>query len=213
MRALVCISMLAMAVFACVCLAAPQPSIVPGPGMWMVNATFTHPQQIVLQRSSSGRPIRFWYTILTLANKTGQDVDFYPECDLMTDTFQIIPAGKEVPAVVFEQIKNRHQDKYPFLESLENTSNKILQGEDNTKDIAVVWHDFDAKAGNIKIFIAGLSNETVAIDHPVAKDKRTGKPVKVYLRRTLELSYDLTSDPAMRSEANLTYKDKRWIMR
>jgi len=213
MKGFICISLLAVAVLASVCLAAPQPAIVPGPGLWMVNATFIHPQQIVLQRSGAGKPIRFWYVILTLTNKTGRDIDFYPKCDLMTDTFQIIPAGKNVPPVVFERIKKRHQDRYSFLELLENTSNKILQGEDNTKDIAVIWHDFDAKAGNIKLFIAGLSNETVAIDHPVAKDKLTGEPVKVYLRKTLELSYDLRSDPALRSGANLAYKGNRWVMR
>jgi hypothetical protein len=213
MKGLVCTSLLAALVLTCLCLAAPQPSIVPGPGIWMVNTAFTHPQQIMLRRSGSGKPIRYWYMILTLTNKTGRDIDFYPKCDLMTDTFQIIPACKDVPAVVFEQVKKRHQDSYQFLESLENTSNKLLQGEDNAKDIAVIWHDFDAKAGNIKIFIAGLSNETVVIDHPVAKDKLTGKPVKVYLRRTLELSYDLGSDPAFRSGSNLAYKDKRWVMR
>ncbi len=213
MRGSIRISLLAIAVTACSCLAAPEPSIVPGPGMWMLNTAFSHPQQIVLKTSGTGRPIRFWYVILTVTNKTGQDVDFYPKSDLMTDTFQIIPAGKTVPAVVFEQIKRRHQSRYKFLESLEQTSNKILQGEDNTKDIAIVWHDFDANASSIKMFIAGLSNETVAIDHPVAKDKITGEPVKVYLRRTLELSYDLKGDPALPSGANLAYKDKRWIMR
>jgi len=64
----------------------------------------------------------------------------------MTDTFEITPAGKGTPASVFEQIKKRHQRKFPFLESLENAGNKILQGEDNTKDIAIIWPDFDAKA-------------------------------------------------------------------
>ncbi len=212
MRGLVSINVLAAAVLTSVCLAAPEPAIVPGPGMWMINTMFTHPQQIVL-KTSAGKPIRFWYMLLTLTNKTGRDIDFYPKCDLMTDTFQVIPAYKDVPEVIFEQVKKRHQDRYPFLESLENTSNKLLQGEDNAKDIAVIWHDFDAKANNIKIFIAGLSNETVVVDHPVARDERTGEPVKVYLRKTLELSYDLASDPALRSGADLDYKDKRWVMR
>jgi hypothetical protein len=212
MRGLIFINMLAAAVLTCVCLAAPQPSVVPDPDIWMINTMFTHPQQIVL-KTNAGKPIRFWYMILTLTNKTGRDVDFYPKCDLMTDTFQIIPAYKDVPEVVFELVKKRHQDRYQFLESLEKTSNKLLQGEDNARDVAVIWHDFDAKAGNIKIFVAGLSNETVAIDHPVAKDKRTGRPIKVYLRKTLELSYDLASDPAMRSSADLTYRDKSWVMR
>jgi len=179
----------------------------------MLNTVFTHPQQIVLQSGADGKPIRFWYMILTLTNKTGSDVDFYPVCDLMTDTFQIAPAGKGVPTLVFEQIKKRHQNQYPFLEPLDKTSNKLLQGEDNTKDIAIMWQDFDAKARSIKIFIAGLSNETAAIDHPVAKDKQTGKPIKVFLRKTLELHYALKSDAAMRSDASLDYKDKRWIMR
>jgi len=114
--------------------------------------------------------------------------------------------------VVFEQIKRRHQNKYPFLEPLEKADNRILQGEDNTKDIAIIWPDFDLQAKNIKIFIAGLSNETVVIDHPVAKDKM-GEVVKVYLRKTLELSYSLRGDPALRSDVGIAYKDKRWIMR
>ncbi len=194
-----------------VCLAAPEPAIVPGPDIWTLNTVFTHPQQIIL--NSGAKPIRFWYVILTLTNKTGQDVDFYPTCDLMTDTFQITSAGKGVPTMVFEQIKRRHQNQYPFLEPLDKTSNKVLQGEDNTKDIAVIWQDFDAKASSIKIFIAGLSNETAAIDHPVEKDKETGKPVKVYLRKTLELNYALKSDAATRSDTSVDYKDKRWIMR
>ena len=200
------------AVIACVCLAAPEPAIVPAPGQWTVDMEFTHPQQIVLPRGSDNQPRRFWYTIITLTNNTGNDVSFYPKCDLMTDTFQITPAGKAVTTAVFEQIQKRHKNRYPFLENLTKAGNRILQGEDNTKDIAVIWPDFDVQAKNIKVFIAGLSNETVAINHPVAKDE-TGLPLKVYLRKTLELSYDFKGDPALRSGAGLTYKGKRWIMR
>ena len=200
-------------VLAGLCFAAPEPAVVPGPGIWTLNTVFTHPQQIVLQSIDGSKLVRFWYVILTITNKTNQDVDFYPKCDLMTDTFQIIPAGIGVPALVFEQIKRRHQEQYPFLEQSEETSNRILQGEDNTKDIAVVWQDFDAKASSIKIFISGLSNETAAIDHPAAKDKETGRPIKVYLRKTLELNYTLKSDAAMRSDAGIDFKDERWIMR
>ena len=199
-------------VVACVCLAAPEPAIVPAPGQWTVDITFTHPQQMLLQRSSDNQPIRFWYTIITLTNNTDNDVDFYPKCDLMTDTFQIIAAGKSVTPAVFEQIKGRHKSRYPFLELLDKAGNKILQGEDNTKDIAVIWPDFDAQAKSIKVFITGLSNETAAVDHPVAKDEM-GKPLKVFLRKTLELNYALRGDSALRSNASLAYKDKRWIMR
>ena len=71
---------------------------------------------------------------------------------------------------------------------------------------------FDVKAKSMKLFIAGLSNETAAIDHPVAKDE-AGRPIKVFLRKTLELSYALGGDATLRSNANLIYKGKRWVMR
>ncbi len=200
-----------LAAVACVCLAAPQPAVVPGPDDWTVEVAFEHPQQIVV-KSGTDEPSRFWYTIMTLTNNTNRDIDFYPKCELMTDTFQIIPAGRSVSKAVFEQIKSRHKSRYPFLEYLEKTDNKILQGADNAKDITVIWPDFDVRAKAVKLFIAGLSNETVAIDHPVAKD-RTGRPVKVFLRKTLELTYALTSDPILRADIKLTYEAKRWVMR
>ncbi|MFA5252026.1 MAG: hypothetical protein WC454_05530 [Phycisphaerae bacterium] len=191
---------------------APEPAIVQGPDDWTIDVTFGHPQQIALRLDGEKETKRYWYTIITLTNNTSHDVDFYPKCELMTDTLEITPAGKGTPAAVFEQIKKRHQKKFPFLESLESTGSKILQGEDNTKDVAVIWPDFDAKAREIKIFIAGLSNETVAVDHPTAKDE-TGKPAKIYLRKTLELSYKIGGDAAFRSKAKPVYQGKSWVMR
>ncbi|MBW8041207.1 MAG: hypothetical protein FVQ85_14555 [Planctomycetes bacterium] len=200
-----------LGVMSFVCVAAPEPAIVPGPRDWTVDVTFEHPQQIELRWEKSGLR-RFWYTIVTLTNKSGEDVNFYPNCELMTDTFHIIPAGKNAPEAVFKAIKRRHQRKYPFLEALEKSDNKLLEGEDNAKDIAIIWSDFDKQVKNIQIFIKGLSNETASIDHPIAKDARGG-PVKVYLRKTLELSYSLSGDAALRSYAKMAYKGKRWIMR
>ena len=68
------------------------------------------------------------------------------------------------------------------------------------------------KAKGIKLFITGLSNETVAVDHPVAKDQM-GKPLRVFLRKTLELSYRLGGDPTFRSDTRLLFESKRWVMR
>jgi hypothetical protein len=193
----------------CLAFAAPQPAIVPKPGDWTVQVRFEHPQQIVLPGAVQQR---FWYIILTLTNKSGRDVDFYPDCVLMTDTFQVVPAAKGVSAILFEKIKNRHHGRYPFLQLLENAGNKILEGEDNTLDIAVVWPDFDPNAKGIDIFISGLSNETVAVDHPVEKNQQ-GVPVKIYLRKTLQLTYTIAGDPKFRSDQKLKFEDKRWVMR
>ena len=212
MKNLVCGILAVLSVASCVAQAAPEPAVVQGPDDWTLDVKFEHLQQIMVQSSGDSQPKRYWYMIITLTNKTKHDVDFYPKCELVTDTFEVTPAGKDTPLEVFDQIKKLYHRKFPFLEPLENSGTKILQGEDNTRDIAIIWPDFDAKAKNIKIFVAGLSNETVAVDHPTEKDQ-SGKPVKIYLRKTLELSYKIGGDPAFRSKAKLVYEGKRWVMR
>jgi hypothetical protein len=192
-----------------VCLAAPKPAIVPKPGDWTLEVRYEQPQQMVLE---GAMPQRYWYVILSLTNKSGKDVDFYPASELVTDTIQVVPAVKGTSSVLFEKIKNRHQGRYPFLQLLETADNKMLQGQDNAVDIAVIFPDFDPNAKAVSIFITGLSNETVVLDHPTEKDQ-DGKPVKIYLRKTLELSYTLAGDPSFRSEQKLKFEGKRWVMR
>ncbi len=207
MKALLSV-ILVLALFG-VCLAAPGPAIVPKPGDWTLEVRYEQPQQMVLDGAVQQR---YWYVILSLTNKSGKEVDFYPACELITDTLQVIPAVKGTSSVLFEKIKNRHQGRYPFLQLLETADNKMLQGQDNTVDIAVIFPDFDPNAKAVSIFITGLSNETIAVDHPTEKDQ-DGKPVKIYLRKTLELNYSLAGDPAFRSEQKLKFEDKRWVMR
>jgi hypothetical protein len=193
----------------CLALAAPEPAIVQKPGDWTLDLRFENPQQIVLQGAV---PERYWYIILTLTNKSGKDVDFYPQCDLVTDTLQLVPSLKGTSTALFDRIKNRHHNKYPFLELLENAGNKILQGRDNTKDIAVIWPDFDPNAKTVNIFVSGLSNETAVIDNPAVKDQ-DGKPAKIYLRKTLELTCSIAGDPKFRDDQKLKFESKRWVMR
>jgi len=190
----------------------PKPAIVQAPGDWTAQSRFTPLQQIWVQQSEESRARLFWYMILTVFNETDKDVDFYPKCELMTDTFQVIPAGRDVLPVVFEQIKNLQKENYPFLELLDGTSNKILQGEDNGKDIVLIWPDFDIKAKSINIFITGLSNEVAAVNDPIEKED-SGKPKKVFLRKTLQLDYELSGDPMFRSDVQVEFRGKNWIMR
>jgi hypothetical protein len=190
--------------------AAPEPAVIQGENEWTVDVKFDHPRRISV--SSGGGEHLYWYVILTVTNHTGKDVDFYPSCELMTSTCNIIPAGKNVGSAVFKTIKKRHKSEYPFLEWIQNTSSKILQGEDNTKDLAVIFPDFTSKADGFKIFISGLSNETAVIEHPTAKDEN-GEAVKIFLRKTLELDYKLKGDTSLRKEVKLEPQGKGWIMR
>ena len=186
--------------------AAPEPAILQPPGLWTVEVTFEHPRQIVVGQG------RFWYMIMNVTNRTGQDVEFYPHCELMTDTFQIVPAGRGVPPAVFQQIKQRHAATYPLLELLDRVDSHIFQGEDNAKDIAIIWRDFDLQAAGFKVFMSGLSNETAVVQHPVALDQ-FGRPVQIFLRKTLDLSYTLRGDPTIRSAVKTAYQGQDWVMR
>jgi hypothetical protein len=197
---------------ASICIAAvPKPAIVEKPNEWTADVRFTHPQQILLN-TENGKPVRFWYSIITVTNNTNREVEFYPRCEVLTDTFQLITAGNGTPDEVFNAIKKRHIGTYPFLELLEKTGNKLIIGEDNAKDIVITWPDFDPQAKAIKVFISGLSNEIAVVDHPLLKQD-DGKAERVFLRKTLELDYDLGGDPAFRNDTKLDYAAKTWIMR
>lgn len=199
------------AILAGLCVAAPEPAIVQRPGQWTLDVRYEHPQQLVLPWGPTGGQV-FWYTIVRVTNRTGMDVEFYPKCDLMTDTFQIVPAGRGVPPIAFEMVRQRHASEYPLLESLQSVPNRMLEGEDNARDVAVIWPDFDPQAASFHVFISGLSNETAVIPHPVARDTN-GDPVPVYLRKTLELDYALRGDPVLRSAVEVVYRGQSWVMR
>jgi hypothetical protein len=190
----------------------PEPAVVQGPDQWTLDITFEHPRQITVQPIGRERPERFWYMIVTLTNNSGRDVDLYPVFELMTDRFEVIQAGRSVHSEVFAAVKARHQARYPFLECFETTCNRLLQGADNTKDIAVIWPDFAAEVKSVKIFLAGLSNETAAVFHPVAKSE-DGKPLRVVLAKTLELTYLVGGSAARRERVETTFQAKRWVMR
>jgi hypothetical protein len=200
-----------LAVVAGVSLAAPEPAIVQRAGQWTVEAKFEQPEQLVLPWGGNG-PSRFWYMIFTVTNRTGQDVDFHPRFELMSDTFQLVPAGVGVPPVAFETVQRRHQGRYPFLEAMTAVDSRVLQGEDNARDIVVIWRDFDGQATGFKVFVTGLSNETAFIDHPVAVDD-AGRPIRVFLRKTLVLDYGFRGDPQLRDAVEVVYRDKSWVMR
>ena len=191
---------------------APEPSVVQRSGNWTVDVMYEDPQQIEFRVEGTRKVQRFWYLIITITNNTKQDVDFYAKSELMTDTFEVIGSGRMTPSIVFKKIKNRHQSKYPFLELLEESGHKLLQGADHTKDIVIIWPDFDAKAKGIRLYVTGLSNETAMIEHPVKKDA-DGNALKVFLRKTLELSYKISGDAAFRNNAKLIFEGQRWVMR
>ena len=195
------------------CAAFPKPAIVQKPTEWTLTLQFEAPRQITLRLPGRQAPERFWYLILSLTNESSHaEVPFFPACELVTDNFEIIPAGFGVPKGVFEAIKLRHQGAYPFLESLDFEDNRIRRGIDSTRDFVIIWKDFNLKANEVSFFIGGLSNETAALWHPTQTDAE-GSPVKIFLQKTLQLRYSVGADAALRDQASLELIAQTWVMR
>jgi hypothetical protein len=194
-------------------LAAPKPAAVQRAGQWTFDVRYSQPLQISVRLPGQQEPMRFWYTILTLTNNTTEEeVPLVLQCQLVTDTFKTLPAGKNVRREVFEKIKLKHQGQYPFLESMDIKDTRLRKGIDNARDIVVIWPDFDPAAKQVNLFIAGLSNEATVVDHPTQKDAE-GKPTRVYLQKTLQLIYGNPTDPALQSRASLVPIKQDWVMR
>ncbi len=193
---------------------APKPVLSPKPGQWTLDVQYSQPHQISLRLAGNAQPQRYWYVVVTLTNTSSADkeIPFYPACELVTDNFQTVSADKSVPKAVFEQIRIKHQGQYPFLESLDFSDRTLRFGQDNRRDIVVIWPDFDSKARQISLYLAGLSNETAVIPHPLLKDEQNN-PKQIYLQKTLQLTYALGTDPALRSQAGLTFVEQNWVMR
>ncbi|MCE5186464.1 MAG: hypothetical protein LLF76_10095 [Planctomycetaceae bacterium] len=193
-------------------LAYPKPAGVQGERQWTLNVEYSQPEQLVVSIPGENKIGRFWYIVLTVTNNTeSEDVSFYPSCELMTDTFQIIPADKGVPGEIFQIVKQRTQGRYPFLESLDFLEHRIFKGPDNTRDFAIIWPDFDPNAKEISLFIGGLSNETAILKQAADPNAPAAEPV--ILQKTLRLRYAIGGDPKLRDAAVLKEIKADWIMR
>ena len=198
-----------LAIFSALCggaFGAVEPTLAVKQGLWTLDMSFEHPQELITRVPGEGVKT-FWYVIMTVTNNTGKEVEFYPSAELTTDTLNSYPASQGLRRSVVRAIKRRHRERYPFLESFESVDNTVLQGQDNAKDIAIVFPDFDPNAKTVKIYVAGLSNETAMIDHPTAKDPN-GNPVPVILRKSLELEYATGGQGR-----ELAFVGKKWVMR
>ena len=197
--------------------AAPQPSEVPT--AWELDFQFQAPKAVTL--ALPGHEARtYWYLVYRVINRSDQDVIYVPNFVLYTDTGQISPAGQGVPVSAFEAIKKLTND--PLLLDVTNITGKLLQGEDNARVGVAIWQDFDPKAGEIDVFIGGLSGETATVPLPVPVEVEQTTPAgktekvtktSVVLSKTLRVRYAVPGEAAGRTRTAVKQLDKEWVMR
>lgn len=210
------VACLGMVLMTSMAFAAPKPAIVQGPGLWTAKMTYEPLRPIMYQPNAQVQPQRYWYTIMTIENPTRDDVQLYPMFDLVTDTIQVIPAGRHVPAGLYVQLMQNYAARYPLLQPLRSLINELAssdnllrQGSDNAVDVLVIWPDFDPEASEVSLYFMGLSNETAVVNLP----QDSGDDTRVFLRKTLELTFDLRSQSQLRYDPDAMFKSLQWVMR
>jgi len=194
--------------------AAPEPALVPPPGAWQLDFELHGtPRQISIKLPGDAKPRRFWYLLYSITNDTGRDIEFYPQFDLFTDTFKLYYAGVKVRRPVFKAIRELYAKTIPLLEPENMVSGRILLGRDNARDSVAIFEDFDPNSNSLKIFVSGLSNETVTVAHPVRFNSDNQSQKKVLLRKTLMLQYQVPGDRFNLDQRVMLYRGREWIMR
>lgn len=208
----------ALAIMGSMSVGQPKPS--PLSDAWELDAEFQPLQCIEVLIPGQG-PQKFWFLRYTVTNNTKEDQIFVPEFTLYTDSGDLLRAQRNVPPMVYEKIKKTLN--LPDMKDQTAMTGKLLQGEDNAKTGVAIFRDFDGIAGQVHVFVGGLSGETQEVELPVEVEVKQLSPKgeqetvmkkKVVLARTLDLTYSFPGNPkAKKFNQALTPKSKEWIMR
>lgn len=194
--------------------AAPVPSR--APKSWELDFEFHDLQRLEVVLPGDSRPTAFWYLLYTVTNNSGEDVDFYPSFELVTDTLQVVTAGNNISPTVYDVISGRHKKAYPFFRDPIRASGRLLQGPDNARTSAAVFRDFDHEADSFTVYVAGLSGEIARMTNPsFNRDEAESatNPRYFTLRKSLGIAYNLPGDVRTRNQAVPIRRGQDWVMR
>ncbi len=182
-------------------LARPEPSIVPR--SWQLDITYQQPRPIAI-RDVEGNTRWYWYMPYRVVNNSGQERFFSPEITIATDRGDIVVANDKIPGAVYDAVAAKLDN--PLLENPLTVVGKILLGEDYARNTVAIWPAFEHDVDTVNIFIAGLSGETAAIEHP-----ETGDPI--VLRKTLQIDFATPGTEVHPQRQPVEPQGARWIMR
>ena len=179
----------------------PEPSIVSK--TWEFDIEVGEPRPVSM-RDERGQLQWYWYLPYKVQNNTGRERLFIPEFDIATDEGDIVAAGQDVPAKVFDLIKEKEGNTL-LLSPIEIVG-RMLVGRDFAKESVAIWPAFDHSVDQVDVFVAGLSGETQQIEHPLTKDP-------VIMRKVLMYKYATPGDVTHPQKQSILPRGEEWIMR
>jgi len=195
-------------------LTAPQPAV--APVSWELKFRYHDPQRVSVVLPGQDRPAVYWYMLYTVENPTDQEVDFYPQFDLVTDTLQVVRSEIGVSPEAFKAIQRREHD--PLLVPHRQVIGPLLRGQDRARHSVAIWRDFDPKAKSFVIYVSGLSGEVTRWKNPAfdrARPEDDTNPQYFTLRKALAIPYAFPGAEATRAQAvpERVTRAQHWIMR
>ncbi len=183
---------------------------------WQLDIRFKDPQRITLRLPGDDFDTTFWYVLYDVTNRTGKDREFFPSFRIVTDALRVVEGGADIHPKVYDHIKARHLQEFPFFATPAKVTGPLLQGEENSRSSAAVFRTFEQAASSFTLYISGLSGESARVRNPSFDPKQPeseDNPRAFYSRRTLAIKYDLPGDPQARLAAIPVRRSREWEMR
>lgn len=143
-----------------------EPSIV-NPS-WAFDLTVATPRPVSVE--INGKTKWYWYLPYKVVNNTGDDRLFIPEVTITNDQGEIFRGNRLTPPAVFPAVADLLDNS--LLESPDDVTGTLLQGEDFAKESVVIWPVSTLDVDQFTVFIAGVDGETKPLISP-----STGQPV------------------------------------
>ena len=194
--------------------AAPEPRI--SADAWELTIRYEDPKRVSVYVPGEEKPIVYWYMLYKVVNEGRDEVEFYPDVQIVTDALDVVHAERQVSPEAFRAIQRRAQD--PLLTPPHKMAGVIRRGKDRAKHGVAIWRDFNENAKNFTVFFAGLSGETQRVKNPAFDEESPESdenPRYFVLRKTLAVPYKLPASPQARRsvEPERVLGGQKWILR
>jgi hypothetical protein len=192
----------------------PEPPL--ASSAWNLHFKFHDPQRLSVVEPGKTQPTVYWYMLYTVENQADQELFFYPEFQIVTDTLQVVNSGTGVSPEAYEAVFRRANN--PLLLPPEKIAGRILRGKDRARHGVAIWKDFDPRAKAFTVHVSGLSGEVMRWRNPAFNPEKAESPKNqryFLLRKTLAVPYTLPGSEAARSQSipRRDVEGQKWVMR